>query len=469
MVRWVPAGTVLVPVLYLAMDRMGMNPGWKAAPALLLPPLAAGLTVLFSRSGVLRALSWLDNAVGGQQELQAAWELRDSAAPLSPLIRDTGERILRELQPLPPVPGPGKMQMLLAAVSGVLLFIAAAAGLAFMGPPDPAVTERGAEMETWAESWAERSMGSGGLESRDLAERMGKLGRRMADGNMSEGRAEHALKRLEEEIQEKHDDLVRDRLAETLVNDLGISRESAEMFRVQRRRLSADVLAEIGSSLGAGTALPEMNRKALESLLSNPAFRDSAGRGRPELTEKLTQALKDSLNENDSRLKDLEEAASRSRRARGRDQDSGSQSGDKGENSAENTPGGSGSADSSGGKAGEEDPPERTRGRSAGGGRGSAEVKDEPSDGAPLYPSTADEPMRLPSLTDRTGSWRTVIRAFTEDRRASPTPEGTISSQWNAEVESVIAREDIPPGVRDYVRDYFLALEEGPANSGDEE
>jgi hypothetical protein len=361
------------------------------------------------------------------------------------------------------------MQMLLAALSGVLLFFAATAGLAFLGQPDPVVTERGVEMETWAESWAEKSMESGGLESRELAERMGKLGRRMADGSMNEGQAERALKRLEEDIQETQDDLVRDRLAEKLVNDLGISRESAEMFRVQRRRLPAEVLAELGSSLGAGSSLPEMNQRALESLLSNPAFRDSAGRGRPDLTEKLTQALEDSLKENDSRLKDLEEAASRSRRARGTEPNKGSSGGDGAEQSAKNTPGNSGSADSSGGKPGDEDPPERTRWRSAGDGRGSAEVKDEPSDSAPLYPSTADEPMRLPSLTDRTGSWRTVIRAFTEDRSASPTPDGTLSSQWNPEVESVIAREDIPPGVRDYVRDYFLALEEGPANSGDEE
>ena len=112
---------------------------------------------------------------------------------------------------------------------------------------------------------------------------------------------------------------------------------------------------------------------------------------------------------------------------------------------------------------------DRTGGQSGGSGRSSTPAEDQQADSSNLNPSTADEPLYLPTETDRTGSWRTVIRAYAEDGEAPLTPDGSTTGEWWQEVESVIHREEIPSRTRDYVRDYFLALEEGPSEYNDEE
>ena len=55
-----------------------------------------------------------------------------------------------------------------------------------------------------------------------------------------------------------------------------------------------------------------------------------------------------------------------------------------------------------------------------------------------------------------------MIRAYGEAGETVETGDAGGLPAWEAEVESVIGRDDIPPGVRDYVREYFLALESGP-------
>ena len=62
-----------------------------------------------------------------------------------------------------------------------------------------------------------------------------------------------------------------------------------------------------------------------------------------------------------------------------------------------------------------------------------------------------------------------MIRAYTEEGDTMPTQDVDVAAEWRQEVESVIRREDIPPRTRDYVRDYFLALEEGPEYEETEE
>ena len=56
---------------------------------------------------------------------------------------------------------------------------------------------------------------------------------------------------------------------------------------------------------------------------------------------------------------------------------------------------------------------------------------------------------------------RTVIRAYGEEEyEGADSRDVPLRGEWRAEVESVIHREDIPLSTREFVRDYFLALEE---------
>lgn len=461
--RWAPPGLLLGSFTrYLAVSE-NLFPPWVCFPAAILPSAVAAVVGVLRSGGILGALSWLDRAIGGRQELQAAWECRDSASPLGSLVRGAGARILQKHDGNTPVPGSGALSLLLTSASALLFFLVLIVGGTLFAPSSPEFRGRGTEMEAWAESWAERADGTGRPESRELAGRMGELGRRMADGGIGERQSQRALKELEEEIQERRNELLREKLAETLVEDLGFDRESAEMFRIHRRRLPSDVLAELGQAARGSPSVSEMSRDVLDQLLTDPDFRDRLGNGTPELTEKLTEALEDALTPGDPGLNELDTAAEESRKARG---EGGSEADGEQQPAGEAADGDSGSRPGSGEGRGES---ERRDGASGGSGRGSAEIEDDPGDPKQPFRSTAEQPLHLPSDSERTGTWRTVIRAYTEDGAASPTPGADPAAEWRGEVESVIRREDIPPRTRDYVRDYFLALEEGPVESEEEE
>lgn len=468
-IRWAPVGLILGTAVRFFAESDGLFPAWTAFVAVLVPSVAAAAAVVFSFQGISGALSWLDGAVGGRQELQAAWECRDSNSELSGLVRSAGERFFKNLGNKPPRPRPGTTSVLLSLASAAIFLLMLMAGRTLFEPPPPDFAERGAEMEAWAESWAERADGTGRPESRELAGRMGELGRSMADGSMGERQAERALKELEGEIEKRRDALVRDKLAENLVEEMGIDRESAEMFRVQHRRLPSEVLAELGRAAEGSPAISEMSRDMIDKLLSDPDFRDRLGNGTPELSEELTEALKDSFDSRDPGINELDEAVIRSRKARGgeeipkegedesregRQGGRGSGAGDSGENSGS----GDGSEES-----------DKDGGRTGGSGRSSTAVEDEISESSFRSLSTAKEPLHLPMDSERTGTWRTVIRAYTEDGDTATTQDTDVAAEWRQEVESVIRREDIPPRTRDYVRDYFLALEEGPEYEEEEE
>lgn len=448
LIRWAPAGFLLAAAFRYLSESQSLFPLWWCFPAMLIPPIIGFIVASFEARGVLRALSWLDSKVSGNQELQAAWEIRKSDSILKELVLSSGARLLTDPENKRSVPGPGTSAVMLSLVAAVIFLLTVIVGESLFAPPGQEFKARGSELEEWARSWADAADGIGRPESRDLAGRMEELGRRMADGTIGERQAERALRAVEEEVEERRTALVRDKLAEALAEDLGLNRESAESFRVQHRRLPSDVLAELGQAVEGSSSISEMDKEAIEKLLSDPEFRDRLNYGTPELTEELTQALQDALDPVDTRISELDEAESESRKARGE--------GDG--------PGGRGK-----GKAGEGDSDESSGGRTGGGGRGSSEVEDEPGESKRLPRTTADEPLHLPMDSERTGSWKTVIRAYSEENGFDPTAEGGLSAEWKQEVESVIHREDIPPGTRDYVRAYFTALEEGPEDNNEEE
>ncbi len=459
-VRWAPAGLILGTAVRFLAESEGLIPAWTAFPAVLVPPVTAAAAAIFSFRGISGALSWLDGAVGGRQELQAAWECRNSDSELSGLVLSTGERFLTDLGERPPGPRPGTTSVLLSLAAAAVFLLMLMTGRTLFAPPSPGFTERGMEMEAWAESWAERADGTGRPESRELAGRMEELGRRMADGSMGERQAERALKELEEEIERRRNALIRDKLAENLVEDMGIDRETAEMFRVQRRRLPADVLVELGRAV-------EGRNDMIDKLLSDPDFRDGLGNGTPELTEELTEALKDSMDTRDPGVEELDEALARSRKARGEEE---SQEGREGrQDSPDSRETGKGKSDDKPGTGEGSGESDEGGGRTGGSGRGSTAVDDESSEFSGRSRSGAEEPLHLPMDSERTGTWRTVIRAYTGDGDAAPTRDTDVAAEWRQEVESVIRREEIPPRTRDYVRDYFLALEEGPEYEETEE
>ncbi len=467
-IRWAPVGLILGTTVRFFAESDGLFPAWAAFVAVLVPSLAAAAAAVFSFQGISGALSWLDGAVGGRQELQAAWECRDSNSELSDLVRSAGERFFRDLGNKPPRPRPGTASVLLSLASTAIFLLMLMAGRALFEPPLPDFTERGAEMESWAESWAERADGTGRPESRELAGRMGELGRRMADGSMGERQAERALKELEEEIEKRRDALIRDKLAENLVEEMGIDRESADMFRVQRRRLPSEVLAELGRAAEGSPAISEMSRDMIDKLLSDPDFRDRMGNGTPELTEELTEALKDSFDSRDPGIDELDEAVIRSRKARG-EEEIPTEGEDESREGRQDRQGGRGSGEGESGETPGDGDSDQNGSRTGGSGRSTTAIEDEISESSSRLLSTAEEPLHLPMDSERTGTWRTVIRAFTEDGDTATTQDTDVAAEWRQEVESVIRREDIPPRTRDYVRDYFLALEEGPEYEEEEE
>lgn len=468
-VRWIPGAAAFGFLVYLFSLRSGFSP-WLSVPALVLPPLIPGIIMAFRHRTVAAALSWLDAEIQGRQELQAAWEGRESMGILSESVSTAGSAVLNKKGSRLPVPSPGPISYLVSLVllAVWLLFIAAGGSLLFS--PDRDLAARGERLEAWAEAWAEESEGN--RETSDLADRMGRLGRRMAAGEMGESRTDRALKELEEEIEQRQEDLLRDRIAESLVDDLDLDRKSAEAFRVGKKRLPSDILSELGEAITDSTILSSADRERLERLLSDPDLRDQSGRGRPELTEKLTQALEESLDTDDPLRRKLDEAVQESRNARVTTEESGGSesggrdpegAGDRGPESTEDSPAGGDGRDSSGG-------PSAPTGESGGSGRGDSAVTDRASGALPpLAAESEDNPMRLPSGGDGSASWKTVIRAYGEAGETAPTLDTGGLPLWQAEVESVIGRDDIPPGVRDYVREYFLALEAGGDDGIEEE
>jgi|GEM_PF-5102327 len=471
-VRWVPAGAVLAAV-------PGLVPGTEApgflvlsAAFLVLAPLAAALAAIRRHRDPAPALSWLDREIDGRQEIPAAWEWRRRETPLADLVRSSGLRLLRSRGPQPPVPTAGPVSILVAVLSTGLLVLLLMAGF-FLNEPEgqTSTEERGAELESWAESWARSDDGSAQRENRDLAERMEELGRRMADGSMGERRSQRALRELEDEIAERREALIRDALADTLVDDLNVDPDVAEMFRVRQKRLPADALDELGRAAAGSDSLSRMGRDLLDELLNDPNLRDRRGDGTQELGEELTETLKDALGLDDPRFDELDRAEERSRAARDEESDP---EGDDGEAEAPGSdrPAPSGT-DSAPGGAGEEsaDPDGRQplEEGSGGSGRGSAAVEDrtEAASSVPAFPK--QDRLDLPSESDRSGSWRTVIRAYAEADELAAAPDAVPTDAWREEAESVIRRDDIPMQTRDIVRDYFLALEEGPTTTGDEE
>jgi hypothetical protein len=463
-IRLAPLGLLLGTAIQFLAVSQDLFPLWLAFPVAVLPSIGGIAAVFLKSRTVSSALSWLDAELDGKQELQAAWDFRNEDSVLCGLVRASGEAILKEHGTRSPGPKPGTAAVLLTLATGAVFLLMLLTGRALFSPAGPELRARGAELESWAESWAEGVDGTGRPESRELARRMGELGRRMADGAMSETQSQRALRELEEEIEERRDDLVRDKLAESLVEDLGIDREAAEMFRVQRRRLPSDLLAELGTASEGNSTFSQMSKDAIDKLLSDPDFRDRLGNGTPELTEELTEALKDALDPQDPMIDEFDNAAAESRKAGAGEEEEFGGNGRNGENEGNEGNEGDGQA-----KAGGPEDLDQTGGQSGGSGRGSTPAEDQQVDSSNLNPSTAEEPLHLPTETDRTGSWRTVIRAYTEDGEAPLTPGGGTAGEWRQEVESVIRREDIPSRTRDYVRDYFLALEEGPSEYNDEE
>jgi hypothetical protein len=461
---WLPLGFLLGAGSWYLSAARDLFPLWVMLPACLGPSIAAMFAVPFRTNGILVALAWLDRETHGRQELQAAWENRNAETALAELVVRRGEVLLQNSGNRPPRPSPSPKSSLLAVMLAAVLLALAAVGGDFFAPRVPPLDQRGRELESWAQTWAEGADGLGRPESRELADRMGSLGRRMADGALGERQAERALRELQEEIEERRGDLVRESLAESLVDDLNVDRETAEMFRVRKKRLPASALAELNQAIDGASSLSEMSREALDQLLSDPDMRNRLGDGTPELTEKLTQALKDALDPNDPRLQELEKAAERTRQARGEtpgnDDASGGSSGGSPEEKTGEGDGGAGSA---------RDDSDNSGRQGGGSGRGTEAAADGEGSGDSLRRSPTKETLTLPSETDRTGSWRTVIRAYGDEGGNGTTPDEDLSAQWDREVESVIRREDIPPSTRDYVRDYFTALEAGPAASNQEE
>ncbi|MDF1567202.1 MAG: hypothetical protein P1P77_04215 [Spirochaetaceae bacterium] len=469
---WLPLGYLLgIGSWYLSVAR-DLFPLWVMPAASLVPSLAAMLAVPFRMKGTLSALAWLDRETQGRQELQAAWENRNAATALAELVVRRGEALLQKSGPRPPRPHPNPKTSIIAVMLAAVLLAMAVIGGDFFAPRVPPLDQRGRELESWAQTWAEGVDGLGRPESRELADRMGSLGRQMADGALGERQAERALRQLQEEIEERRGDLVRESLAESLVDDLNVDRETAEMFRVRKKRLPASALTELNRAIDGASSLSEMSREALDQLLSDPDLRNRMGDGTPELTEKLTQALKDALDPDDPRLEKLEKAVERTRQARGEtpgnDEASGGSSGGSPEEKAAENEGASGS-DTEPDRGAASDDSENSGRQGGGSGRGTEAAADGEGSGDSLRRSSSGETLTLPSETDRSGSWRTVIRAYSDEGSNGTTPNEDLAAQWNREVESVIRREDIPPSTRDYVRDYFTALEAGPAESKQEE
>ena len=467
---WLPLGFLLGTCSWYLSAARDLFPMWVMPVASLVPSIVAMLAVPFRLNGTLAALAWLDKETHSRQELQAAWENRHAETALAELVIRRGGALLENVGTRPPIPRPSPRSSILSVMLAAVLLVLAASGGEFLSPRVPPMDQRGRELESWAQTWAEGANGLGRPESRELADRMGDLGRRMADGALGERQAERALMDLQEEIEERRDELLRETLAESLAEDLNVHRETAEMFRVRKKRLPASALAELKQAIDGASSLSEMSRDALDQLLSEPELRDLRGEGTPELAEKLTQALKDALDPDDPRLDALEKAVERTRQARGEtpgsdDASNGSSGGSPKENAAE---GGAGSDTPPDGGAASDD--SENSGRQGGGsGRGTEATADGQALGDPQWRSLTKETFNLPSETDRSGSWRTVIRAYSDERGNGTTSEEDLAAQWNREVESVIRREEIPPSTRDYVRDYFTALEAGPTVSNQEE
>ena len=273
-IRLAPVGLLLGTVTRFLAVSQEFFPLWLAFLVAVLPSLGGMAAALLKSRSVSSALSWLDAELDGKQELQAAWDFRNADSVFSGLVRASGENILKERGNRLPGPKPGTAAVLLTLATGAVFLLMLITARALFSPAGPELRARGAELELWAESWAEGADGTGRPESRELARRMGELGRRMADGAMSETQSQRALEKLEEEIEKRRDDLVRNKLAESLVENLGIDRESAEMFRVQRRRLPSDILAELGTASEGNPTFSQMSKDAIDKLLSDPDFRD---------------------------------------------------------------------------------------------------------------------------------------------------------------------------------------------------
>ena len=464
--RWLPGGAILAVFTYLFSIRLGFSP-WISLPVLVLPSLAAG-TAAAGRRSVGAALSWLDRETAGRQELQAAWEIRNTDHPLADEVFSAGSRVLGRENPRPPVPSPGPISFLAALVSIFIWLILVVAGAGLFRGPSVEAEVIGAEMQAWAEAWAEELPED--AESRELADRMGRLGRRIASGELGDNRSERALRELEEDIGERQEDLTRDKVADSLVDDLELDRKSAEAFRIGRKRLPADVLSELGDAVAGSTILGSEDRELLERLLSDPELRDNSGRGRPELTEELTDALDRALNSDDSLKDQLARAESETNKARMMmEGDDGAAAGrhEAMEDAPPSEPGESAQGNSG---QGVDDETDTGDGTSGGSGRGSVGATDDGTGELPPFAAdTAENPLRLPSPSVGSDSWKTVIRAYGEAGDTAAAGDAGALPAWEAELESVIGRDDIPPGVRDYVREYFLALESGaeiPENEG---
>jgi hypothetical protein len=470
----------IVTVAIGILSQFGIIPyGFAIAGGVLGIALVAG--VLF---GILRSpsderlLLDADGALGLKERLYTAHRVRagkEQTAYKDILLEDAEERA-RNVEPgkVYPLDRTEKFRItpFLVLIAVVLLTV----DFSGFGQRDPRVVDEGEFIEEFGKRLAARADRESLPGSQELAEELQRLGRRLQNEKLSQAESQEMIKKLSDRVEEQIDNIQRDLTAGVEQSDFELDEETQESLQEMRRgEMSSAEIVELRQRILNKKGLTSRQRddvqESFEQYEQNPS-EDAQS----DLADELSQELgdygddfEDGHGQNYGEELENYEAANNMMR---RSADTLAQ-GNKRQRSG-NMQGQSGDSDFEGGmSAGEM---AGAGGEAAGeGSDGDQEDTQEEGDGSSNTPGRNAEADRFDESFSPSGDWKPIeelkglinpernMRAFVrtmpklDEERQDLTTEDILLS-YQSRYEEVIQKEDIPPNMKEYIRDYFINI-----------